>query len=165
MSGRIVGALLLCAVAAGTARAQSPVTLVRSLDAQLHVYQPTRSQGFPTPLREVVRTKTRWDQIWDQLLPGWTEGGYKRPPVDFSREMLLVAGEGTFGTTGPDVHIDSVYAHGDTLFASLTSVVNWGRACLGGSEVTAPVDIVRVPTQTGPVIFVEHPKRNPACYD
>jgi hypothetical protein len=131
----LVAAVLLAAFPAG-ARAQSSVTLVRASDPQLHLAQPTRSQGFATPLREVVGSKPRWDELWDQLLPDWTEDGYKRQQIDFAPEM-----------------------------AAITSVVNWDRGCLGGAGVTAPVDLVRMPARPGPVVFVEPPKRNPGCYD
>jgi hypothetical protein len=108
-------------------------------------------EGPPDAVRQVVRDPVDWRRTWIQTRRASTDSAL--PPVDFSRQMVIVAGMGNVPSTGYELFVDSVTSleWGTLIFVRSTSPAG----CSGGALVTAPVDIVRVPKTTLPVQFVE----------
>jgi hypothetical protein len=75
------------------------------------------------------------------------------PPVDFAREMLIVAMHGE-ANAGAGIAIPEVVVRRDTLVAVVVSITGIYPSCLTDGAVT-PVAIVRVPRSERPLSFVE----------
>lgn len=77
------------------------------------------------------------------------------PPVDFGREMLLVAALGTVSDGGPAITITGPRATAEDLDVDVRTT-RPGRHCVSVQEVSTPADVVRVPRSYLPVRFVDH---------
>jgi hypothetical protein len=137
--------------------------LVGPADTHAHVKQPSPSIGLDSAGRMVIRSDRAWRKLWSQLQGDLDSSKYSTPSVDFHREVLVIAAEGTFSGDISSVHIDSILQRGADLEVVVRSVRPWGIACMGGQMLTAPVDIVRVPKHSGKVLFVERRSRYPFC--
>jgi protease stability complex PrcB-like protein len=76
------------------------------------------------------------------------------PAVDFTQEMVLLAGLGRQATSGWNIRIDSVVMRRDTMRAIIHSVA---PKCMAGMMITYPWDAVRVPRTDAVVQFVKRP--------
>lgn len=98
--------------------------------------------GLDRPLRSLVRGEREWADLWSHL-------GSNRiprpspPPVDFGREVVVVAAMGTRPTGGYAIRIDSVRYERDTLWVDVTSV-SPGPGCVTTQALTAPVAALAV---------------------
>ena len=102
-------------------------------------------------MRQVVRDPIRWRRAWIHARSASTDSA--PPAVDFSRQMVIIAGMGSVPSTGFELFIDSVVPiESETLvFVRSTS----SGSCPAGGMEARPVDIVRVPRTTAPVQFME----------
>lgn len=75
------------------------------------------------------------------------------PPVDFEREMLIVAVHGA-DNAGAGIAIPEVVLRRDTLVAVVVSITGIYPSCRTDGEVR-PVAIVRVPRSERPLTFIE----------
>lgn len=120
---------------------------------------PFRPNSYlPDQIRTVVRDRNSWIDLWKRMHsvdPSHPDPNLPpAPEIDFSREMLIVAGMGNQPSSGFAVFIDAAYERGPALIAVVRSV-SPGRNCGVATVITSPVDIVRV-TRTGlPVTFRE----------
>jgi hypothetical protein len=125
-------------------RARLPAdTLVRLFHSQF--------EGPGIAVRQVVRDPIRWRRAWIRARSASTDSA--PPAVDFSRQMVIIAGMGSVPSTGFELFIDSVVPiETETLvFVRSTS----SGSCPAGGMEARPVDIVRVPRTTSPVQFME----------
>ncbi len=90
--------------------------------------------GFDYPLRALVRDSEGFKELWAWAARGETPA-QPRPPVAFSREMVIVAAMGS--------HPTSVYSYTRNLCTT------------GRRVVTHPVDVVKASTFSGDVVFRE----------
>ena len=139
-------------VTLSSASSQAPVLL--PADSVRHLSAPGLD-GPPESVFTVLRTATDWDSVWamvhrNQITPALPPA----PAVDFTREMVLLAGLGTQGSTGWNIRIDTVVTRRDTLRVIIHSV---GPQCIAGMAITYPWDAVRVPRTDGPVQFIRRP--------
>jgi PrcB C-terminal len=124
---------------------------------------PMRSMGRPPvlyhdtvsllslPLRCVIQNKDDWTEVrilGSLRLPRTFKG------VSFGRETVLLAGLGPQPTAGYDVRFDSLTMRNDTLFAFVGRARPPSGAVLTAGG-TSPVEVLRIPKHTGPVVFVE----------
>jgi hypothetical protein len=68
-----------------------------------NVAKATLSPRFGPQLREVVRDEARYEAVWREL---WGDSQPARPPIDFRREMVIVANASL--TCFGDVEIEDV---------------------------------------------------------
>ena len=153
------GSLLLLVLAAcGSSRAPAEQAGSRSNpDAEVTVVKGG-SSGFRNPIREVVRDSIRWRIIWDSLY--YDPKPASPPPVDFQREMLVVA-------VGPSSGV------GDSVVIALVTperrnmrvrVVLY-RGCHPAQLATKPFHVVRVPRAQEEAVFEDHVVTEPECIE
>ena len=106
--------------------------------------------GFSDRQRIVVRTTAHLVAVWEQLealLPQKTSP----PPVDFERNIVLVAAMGIRGTLGYRIQIAAVFERDDELIAV---VLESSSGCFA-TAVTLPATVVVIPRTSSMVSFVE----------
>ncbi len=108
-------------------------------------------------VREVVRDRNRWDEVWARARTA--EPSAQLPtPIDFSREMVLVAAAGRMDT-GAQIRIDSVGVRGDDLIAHVVTI----RDCRDFTSDVYPLVMVRVARDERPVRWIERSERTERC--
>lgn len=122
-----------------------------------HVFRAAQSR-LPTAVRLVVMDTTDYNQLWSRLVG--RDDRTARPKVDFTREMLLVAGMGEQPCLGYGINIDTVYRDQERRIYALVRERRRGARCGCLSEVNSPVDIVRVPRTERPVSFIDRVETN-----
>ncbi|HEY9226698.1 MAG TPA: protease complex subunit PrcB family protein [Gemmatimonadaceae bacterium] len=139
------------AIPAGHSTAQSvPVPLVRLRDGAVAFSMYT---GVGDSLRAVVRDSSRWRQLWDRI----NQPFYPRPalpPIDFRREMIVVAGLGARPSAGYDVVIETVEQDSTGIEVGLRRA-SPAPGCPVAAVTTQPLDIARIPASGQPVRFRE----------
>lgn len=100
------------------------------------------TSSLTEPLREVVRDDARWARLWELVYSG-VDPRPPRPPVDFSRHMLILVATGTRPTGGFDVAIRTVAVRGTELEVGVfeSCPAPGARVSLA---LTRPVEIVRL---------------------
>jgi hypothetical protein len=106
------------------------------------------------PCRLVIRDEETWRDLWDRLRieRRFPIPGVPAPPVDFAREMVLVAWD---GWTQPALalHIVGAAADGETIHVRVQPGAQRAAALADG--MAAPLAIVRAPRDERPVNFVD----------
>lgn len=110
------------------------------------------STGLRDRARLVVGDRAAWDSVWRNLV-GAGEGALGAPAVDFGRETVLVAAQGSSGWD-ERVEVRRAAVRGDTLFAVVHSTPPPYCVEIPDGEMR-PAAVVRVPRHAGPVVFVE----------
>jgi hypothetical protein len=129
--------------------ARQPVALTRLAPGA----EPLSSfSGLSERTRLVVRDAAEWKQAWSRIWGSQTPPAL--PAVDFTREMVIIAGTGTRSSGGHRIAIDSAYIEGGTLHVVVRTEAP-GANCLTSQALTAPVDVARVPRSEGQVTFSE----------
>ena len=115
----------------------------------------------------VIRDEKEWEAVCRNAHPRWLRDGlarkYPLPPVDFEKEMVLAAFQGTCSNTGYSVQIEAVRDAGDKLIAVVKQRTRgpWQAA---GAMVTYPSHVIRVPKSDKPICFqvmtIKHPERS-----
>jgi hypothetical protein len=100
------------------------------------------SSGLGEPLREVVRDEARWARLWEQVYAGVTPRP-PRPPVDFSRQMLIAVAAGTRPTGGFDIAVRAVTVRGIALDVEILESCPPPDAMVSAA-LTHPVMVVRL---------------------
>lgn len=102
-------------------------------------------------LRLVIRTQAEWADVWHRINANRSSPPAP-PPVDFTKEMLLVAAAGRM-SPGDQVRIDSVGrgAKNRTITVSIRTTVE----CHPFPGDSYPLEVVRIPKSDGRVVFVE----------
>ena len=92
-------------------------------------FHTVASGGIESALQKrtaiVVRSEARWRALWRNLTAG--DNPRELPPIDFSREMLLVAAMGPRPAGDDRIRITSVGATGTTLVVQVSERVGEGR--------------------------------------
>lgn len=161
-------ALLLCVVAPLT-RAQ-PVGRGRRLDRDsIRVFPLTPvteslSCGLRWPGRLVVRDTATWRWLWTQTQRCHMEPS-DLPPIDFEREMVIVAALGQRPHTGFGIAIDSAVLRGDELRIVITRLRQACDCPFVGQAVTSPIAMQRTPALPGlaGVTFEDRSDRATRC--
>jgi hypothetical protein len=113
------------------------------------------AEGMPQPRRLIIRDAVRWQAFWDTATVHGAVGPPTPPPVDFSREMLIVASNGS-RSSSDQVRIAGVEVTGDSLLVHVYSRVNAVPMCSWvGGPTPAPMAIVRVARDARRVAFAE----------
>lgn len=109
--------------------------------------------GIRAPRQGVVRDSTGWRQLWDEIHANATPAP-ELPPVDFSRDMVIVAALGGQPTGGYDVLLKSAVLD-DTALTIAVATRHPGAGCILTQAETSPVDLATAPRHEGAVRFVE----------
>ncbi len=127
-----------------------PLTFVR---VRSEPFSLTYNSGLRTPLRAVVRDSATWQQTWAEIWQGHNPVP-ALPPVDFQREMVIVAALGEKPTGGYSILLDGVLDSASGLTVLVRTVARSAR-CDTTLTLTQPVDVARVTRRDGPVSYVE----------
>jgi hypothetical protein len=99
----------------------------------------------------VIRDDSTWSTVWAKHSSNVMPGPHK-PVINFQNEMVIGVFLGSRPSSGYSVNIDSIVDNGSELVVTYTE----GRPPAGGislTVMTAPYQMVRVPTSSKPVIF------------
>jgi hypothetical protein len=159
--------LLLAAAAAGCGRKAAPAAPapLQALTPLARIYYDNGG-GIQDSVRLVVRDQATLASVWQKA----TSGQPTPPPaptVDFTREMVLVAGAGRM-TPEDQIQVDSVGMRRErTAEGKLEDVLTaWVRVTQGCRRFKAdayPVELVRVRRFAGSVHFVEQRVQATGC--
>jgi len=129
---------------------QSALTVTR---LRAEPYSFTFYSGLDDRQRIVVRDQTQWKDVWQQI---WkrTSPVPDLPAIDFTRELVIVAADGSRPTGGYNILIERASDSGGAGINVVIRSVSPGR-CGVTQALTQPVDIARVTRRDGAVIFTE----------
>ncbi|HEY4306182.1 MAG TPA: hypothetical protein VGM82_17045 [Gemmatimonadaceae bacterium] len=126
-------------------------------DAVDHVYRNAKS-SLPSGVRLAIMDTADWTAVWKRVVGNASTAPV--PPVDFSREMLLVVGMGQAPCMGYQINVDTVFRDKDKRIYAVVRERHHGSRCGCLNEVVSPVDVVRVPRTVRPVTFLERRETN-----
>lgn len=141
-----IALVLLVAVAA----CESPVSPAD--DVPVTRIEHTAFSGFDTPQRLIIRSQNEWEDLWPTLF-------HRRldvpalPNIDFTQNMVIVAGNGLKPTSGYAVSIAAASTTRRTMTVTVRSV-SPGSNCVTFQVITSPIDLVLLPRREK-VTFVE----------
>lgn len=147
------GLCLMTACTSGLAggqlsRVTMPVTRLAGDSTSFSTYT-----GVGDSLRTVVRDSMLWRELWERI----NQPFFPRPalpPIDFQREMVVVAGLGARPSAGYDVVIEAAEQDSSGIEVALRRA-SPAPGCPVAAVVTQPVDIARIPASHRPVRFRE----------
>jgi len=130
----------------GLARDPSPFARLAANNASFSVFS-----GFTDSARLVVRDSGAWRETWQMIHRPFIPPP-PVPPIDFSREMVIVAALGTRSSEGYEVVLENVRE--DTAGVEIAVRVNEpAPGCPVSAVLTQPVDLARLPASARPVRF------------
>ena len=130
----------------GLSRDAAPLARLASSNASFTVFS-----GFSDSARLVVRDSAAWDQTWRTIHRPFIPPP-PAPPVDFSREMVLVAALGARPSEGYEIVFENVRE--DTAGIEVdVRVTEPARGCPVAAAVTQPVDLARITASARAVRF------------
>jgi len=94
--------------------------------------------GITASERRVIRDETSYAQFWSSL-----GAGGQRPPVDFTRDVVVAVAGGQRNTGGYSIAVDRVDRSGSGVAVEVVETTP-GRGCLMTQALTQPVDVVVV---------------------
>ncbi len=123
--------------------------------------------GIQDSVRLAIRDARTYQSYWQRATAGQTSPP-AAPPIDFSREMVLVAAAGRM-TPDDQIQVDSVAVRKErTPDGRLEDVLTaWVRVTQGCHHFRAdayPVELVRVREFSGPVHFVDQRVQATGCH-
>jgi hypothetical protein len=128
-----------------------------------HLFKNAKSQ-LPTGVRLAILDSADWTAVWKRIVGNSSTAPV--PPVDFTRQMLLVVGMGQAPCMGYQINIDTVFHDRDdnSRIYAVVRERQHGARCGCLSEVVSPVDVVRIPKTLRPITFMERMETN-VCED
>jgi hypothetical protein len=108
--------------------------------------------GIDEPLRRGIREPEEWQALWGRIHE-IRNPPPDPPPVDLTRDMIVVVGLGTRTSGGHGVEVREIRRREDGLEVTLVEHTP-GRDCPVAAMLTAPVIAVLVPDTSAPVSFV-----------
>lgn len=106
--------------------------------------------GFTEPAEWVLRDADRFGEAWRTVHQGVP--GASAPTVDFGDRMVVLLALGERSTGGFSVRFDELVRKGSGAVVRYT-VTTPGPGCMTTQMLTAPVDVVSVPSVDGEVRF------------
>ncbi len=146
-------ALLLVAVVSVACDSDSPTGL-GDTPLELNTVVKASTSGLTTPVRTTVRASVDWADLWRTLHAG--HGTVPAlPPIDFDREMVVVAASGTRNNGCFAVEITAATRRGNGQAEFEVEETVPGPTCVCTQATTQPVHVARVVRAAGPESFVE----------
>ena len=109
--------------------------------------------GFGEPARFVVRDAGLWATVWARAYAGRSEVP-RRPTIDFSKEMVVVAAQGGQPSSGYDISIQRVSSKDGAITVDVKTT-SPDQQCAVLAVITSPVTMVRIPRSNSRVRFIE----------
>lgn len=109
--------------------------------------------GIARPERIVIRSQEEWAAAWARI-QGPQAASLPLPPVDFSREMVVVGAMGTRPTGGFSILVEEAYDRGDAIVVRFRATEP-GARCVVTTGLTSPADAARLPRHDRAVVFEE----------
>ena len=157
---RLVPALLAAVAACNAPSGITPLTDIPSgavtvewNDAGAVRLAHSYYSAFRQPARTVIDNEADWRTMWST----YTANLGSPPPapaIDFARYEVILAALGERNSGGYDMRISRLAMSSDFLYVELTST-RPGPRCGTTAALTQPVDMVRIPRQHPPVMFIE----------
>ncbi|HTJ23319.1 MAG TPA: protease complex subunit PrcB family protein [Gemmatimonadaceae bacterium] len=152
---QIFGVSLALACGADLAMAQLdtagdslPVTRLRTGATAYTTYS-----GLNDSVRAVVRDSTAWLELWRAInRPFYPPPPL--PPVDFERDMIVIAALGTRPTAGYDIVIEGARQDSAAVEIALRTL-SPAPGCPVSAAMTQPVDLATIPASQRAVRFRE----------
>ena len=139
------------------ARARASSIRLEPYQSVDHVFRDVKSR-LPHDVRLTIQDTADWRTVWRRIVGPQSEA--PPPPVDFSREMLIVAGMGEKPCMGYLVNIDTIFRDDERRIYAVVRERHRGARCGCLAEVVSPVDVVKVPRTIRPVTFLERRETN-----
>ena len=111
------------------------------------------NSGLTEPTRLVVRNDAQWRDVWSKLV-GHVTSAPEAPPIDFTKEMVVVASLGAKPTAGNMIRIARAGRMSGVTYIEIVSTSPSAR-CKMPPRPSAPADVVVTPKLDEPVTFVE----------
>jgi PrcB C-terminal len=155
--GVVAGVLVLLATAGRRVEAQpSPdretVAVTRLRDSARETAFSTYT-GMLDSVRTVVRDSANWRTVWAQINRPFIPSP-ALPPIDFKREMVVVAGLGARPSGGYDIVIESVEQDSTGIEVALRRA-SPAPGCPVAAAMTQPLDMALIPASDQRVRFRE----------
>jgi len=132
-----------------------PETVVPVLTSARLYYDD--GSGYQDSVLMVVYDAATWSTVWARATSPQASPP-PRPVVDFTREMVVVAGAGRMAP-GDQIRVDSAGLRGGYFVA----VVRIIQGCQSFPAAAYPLEIVRVTRSDKPATFAERRERAPNC--
>ncbi len=113
----------------------------------------TYFSGVRDSLRIVIRDSTEWRRYWTAI-NGPMRPEPPLPPVDFRRNVVVIAAMGQRSSGGYSIVLDSAYQTRRAVRIHVTGRLP-GSGCVLAATRTAPVDVAVLPEVPDSVVFVE----------
>jgi hypothetical protein len=95
------------------------------------------ASGISAPERTVIRNDSTYARFWEAL------GAGQRPPVDFSRDVVIAVAAGQKPSGGHAIAVERVARAGAGMTVEVVETVP-GPGCWTTQQLTQPVDVVVV---------------------
>jgi hypothetical protein len=129
---------------------REPLPLVRFRESQSAF---STYSGLIDSLRLVVRDSTAWRLLWQRINRPFFPPPAP-PPVDFQREMVVVAALGTRPSAGFDVVIEGATEDSAGIEVEVRRT-SPSAGCPVAAAITQPVDLAKIPASTRALRFRE----------
>jgi hypothetical protein len=147
---------LLCPLTAATA-----VTKPDAFQVEYETFRPTLyfglHEGPDAPTFTTIRSERDWREFWPQIETRMARDMDQRdphplPPIDFTRQILLVAALGMKPTGGFSVSIRSVVEDSSRITVNVVAV-SPGKNCMVTLTTTNPIALILIAKTSKPVQF------------
>jgi len=101
--------------------------------------------------QQVVRDQATWEALWKRLNANASPAPAV-PAIDFTKDMLVVAGMGMKGHGGYKVAVSSATEEGGKVTVEVTET-SPGARCMNAMMMTSPVVVAKLPRRPGDVTF------------
>jgi hypothetical protein len=109
--------------------------------------------GLRDSVRLIIRDDVGWREVWRRIHSPFIPAP-PVPPIDFAREMIVLASLGTRPSSGYDIIIQTAQRDAAGIEVLLRRS-NPGPGCAVAAVVTQPVDLARIAVSDLPVRFAE----------
>jgi hypothetical protein len=154
--GRVVGGLLVAAVAAGC-RARQPEPLRLAPVPEVDRLYADDGEAITDSTRQVIADSAAWALAWARATRA-QRSEPTRPGVNFESHAVVVVTAGRM-RPGDQIRVDSVARRGRDVAVLVRTIT--GCAALPGA--TYPLQIVRIPRAKRRVEFIERRERGEGC--
>lgn len=133
-----------------TPEGQEPITITR---LRAEPYSFAYNSGLTESARRTVRSQAEWQQAWSTL---WRTTSPVPPPapMNFGREVVVVAALGQRNSGGYGIYVDSAYQRAGHVEVVIRKV-SPGAGCVTTAALTEPVDVAVIPVTGQPLEFRE----------
>lgn len=148
---RAAAAIAVAVSAVACAQPNGPGPVAGELPVERLVFQDL--SHFEKAGQHVIRNNIEWTFAWARIKRSHSPLP-PLPVIDFSKEQIVVAAPGARPTTGFALVITGASSTGGVTMVNLENR-SPGPGCGGLTVQTHPVDVVKMPRTTGPVVFEE----------